>query len=70
MQTQNPSVPFSETRLTPEEDAILTETDRELHRNNPNYPPPPPTPMTSPQDLKAIMAPGSPLPKGYQQMPQ
>jgi hypothetical protein len=59
IQTHNPSVPFSETRLTPEEDAILTETDRELHRNNPNFPPPPPTPLTSPEDLKGIMAPGS-----------
>jgi hypothetical protein len=66
----NPSVPFSETRLSAEEDAILTETDRELHRNNPNYPPLPPTPLTSPEDLKAIMTPGSRLPKGFQPMPQ
>ena len=72
MQAHNPSVPFSETHLTAEEDAILTETDRELHRNNPNYPPLPPTPLTSPEDLKAIMAPTSPpaTTKGSRQMPQ
>src|SRR6267142_3777862 len=69
-QTHNPSVPFSETRLTPEEDTILTETDRELHRNDPKYPPLPPTQLTSPEDLKAIMTPGSRLPKGFQQLPQ
>jgi hypothetical protein len=69
IQAHNPSIPFSETHLTPEEDAILTETDRELHRNNPNYPPLPPTPLTSPEDLKAIMAPGSTPPRS-RQMPQ
>ena len=67
---QNPSRPFSETPLSPEEDAILTEAQREVHRNDPKYPPLPPTPLTSPEDLKAIMAPGSRLPKGFQQMPQ
>jgi hypothetical protein len=71
MQAHNPSVPFSETRLTPEEDAILAETDRELHRNNPNWPPVPPTPLTSQEDLQRIMAPGNPSPKGSrQQQPQ
>jgi len=69
-QNHNPSVPFSETRLTAEEDAILTETDRELHRNDPKYPPLPPTPLTSPEDLRNILAPGSKPPKGYQQLPQ
>src|SRR5882762_1034477 len=69
-QNHNPSAPFSETRLTAEEDAILTETDRELHRNDPKYPPLPPTSLTSPEDLKAIMTPGSRLPKGFQQLPQ
>jgi hypothetical protein len=59
MQARNPSLPFSETHLSPEEDAILTETDRELHRNDPKYPPLPPTALTSPEDLKGIMAPGS-----------
>jgi hypothetical protein len=59
MQARNPSMPFSETHLSPEEDAILTETDRELHRNDPKYPPLPPTALTSPEDLKGIMAPGS-----------
>src|SRR5262249_54493529 len=39
---RNPSAPFSETHLSAEEDAILTETDRELHRNDPRFPPPPP----------------------------
>jgi hypothetical protein len=66
----NPSLPFNETPMTAEEDTILTEAQRELHRNDPKYPPLPPTPMTSPEDLKAIMAPGSRLPKGFQQMPQ
>jgi len=70
IQNHNPSVPFSETRLSAEEDAILTETDRELHRNDSKYPPLPPTPLTSPEDLKAIMTPGSRLPKGFQQLPQ
>src|SRR5689334_9926584 len=60
--------------LSPEEDAILTEANRELHRNDPNYPPLPPTQLTSPDDLPRIMAPGSRLPKGFQQqmppMPQ
>jgi len=69
-QTHNPSAPFSETRLSPEEDTILTETSRELHRNDPKFPPLPPTSLTSPEDLKAIMTPGSPLPKGFQHLPQ
>jgi hypothetical protein len=57
--------------LSPEEDAIMTEANREIHRNDPNYPPLPPTQLTSPEDLPRIMAPGSRLPKGFQQqMPQ
>jgi len=74
---RNPSGPFSETHLSPEEDAILTETDREIHRNDPRFPPPPPTPLTSQEDLGKIMAPGSTYQppgsrgsKGSPQMPQ
>lgn len=66
-----PTAPFSERPTTPEEDVILTEAARELHRNDPKYPPLPPTPMTPAEDLPGIMAPGSRLPKGFQQqLPQ
>jgi hypothetical protein len=56
--------------MTAEEDAILTEAHRELYRGDSRYPPLPPTQITSPDDLKQIMQPGSRLPKGWQQMPQ
>jgi hypothetical protein len=32
--------------LTPEEQIIIMEVERERHKNNPNYPPLPPTPLT------------------------
>jgi hypothetical protein len=73
-QARNSSLPFSENHLSPEEDVIMTEADREIHRNDPKYPPLPPTPLTSPEDLQRIMTPGSRLPRGFQQpapqMPQ
>jgi len=55
--------------MTAEEDAILTEAHRELYRNDSRIPPLPPTPITSPEDLKQIMQPGARLPKGWNQPP-
>jgi hypothetical protein len=55
--------------MTAEEDAILTEVNRELYRNDPRIPPLPPTPITSPEDLRQIMQPGAKLPKGWNQPP-
>jgi hypothetical protein len=53
--------------MTAEEDAILTEAHRELYRGDERIPPLPPTPITSSEDLNKIMAPGSHLPKGWNQ---
>jgi hypothetical protein len=55
--------------MTAEEDAILTEAHRELYRGDSRIPPLPPTPITSPEDLKQIMQPGARLPKGWNQPP-
>jgi hypothetical protein len=53
--------------MSAEEDAILTEAHRELYRGDERIPPLPPTPITSPEDLNKIMAPGARLPKGWNQ---
>jgi hypothetical protein len=58
-----------ETPMTTEEQVVLMEVERERHRNDPNHPPLPPTELTSPEDLKTLLTPGSRLPRGYQQVP-
>jgi hypothetical protein len=51
-----------ESHMTPEQQVIMMELERERNRNNPNAPPIPPTELTTPQDAAAVMAPGSVLP--------
>ena len=48
--------------LTADQDAVLTELEREKHKNDPIYHMLPPTSLTSQEDLKAIMAPGAAYP--------
>jgi hypothetical protein len=55
--------------MTAEEEAVMTEVNRELYRSDSRIPPLPPTPITSPDDLKQIMQPGAKLPKGWNQPP-
>jgi hypothetical protein len=54
-----PTLAAPETFLTPEEQTILIEAEREKNRHNPDYAPLPPTSLTSPADLKSLMAPHS-----------
>jgi hypothetical protein len=44
-------------QLTPEEQIIIMEVEREKHKNNPNYPPLPPTPLTPASSMPPMLPP-------------
>jgi hypothetical protein len=59
-----PQPTVMESPMTPEEQVILMELEREKNKRNPNAPPIPPTELTSPEDAAAVMAPGALWPRG------